>query len=326
MVCHSVAAKQGRRGFSKFIFSAALHQINQCLLSDFTGINSGILYDEIITFENMQKEAKEMAVVTTEDVYISSVFLGREVKLSFFLPAAGLPGQPLSLLLINDGQDMEKMHFQAILSKLYSEKSIEPILFVAIHAGEDRKMEYGTQLQADYKNRGAKAPQYTSFVFDELLPFIREKFGIPSFIEKAFAGFSLGGLSALDIVWNRPGEFTKVGVFSGSFWWRSMDQEDERYDDDQHRIMHQQVRQGKFAPWLNFFLQCGALDELKDRNKNGIIDSIDDTLDLIRELEAKGYKRDLNIHYLELEDGHHDVFTWGRAMPEFLKWGWGTSQ
>ncbi|MBI5371792.1 MAG: esterase [Sphingobacteriales bacterium] len=271
----------------------------------------------------MRKEAKEASVVRKEEEYLPSEVLGREVIIEFFLPADHLPGNPLSLLLINDGQDMEKMHFQQILEKLYCGHAIEPLLFAAIHAGVDRKMEYGTQAEPDYKDRGARAPLYTSFIFDELLPFIRYKFGIPSFREKAFAGFSLGGLSALDIVWNRPGEFTKVGVFSASLWWRSLDQEDEHYDDDVHRIMHQQIRNGQYAPWLKFFLQCGQLDELKDRNQNGIIDSIDDTLDLIKELEAKGYSRDQDIYYLELEDGHHDVFTWGRAMPEFLKWGWG---
>jgi len=274
----------------------------------------------------MQKEAKETEMMRTEDVYLSSESLQREVKISFFIPSSWQSGSPLGLLLINDGQDMEKMHFRSILDKLYASSSITPLLYAAIHAGEDRKMEYGTQLYPDYKDRGAKAPQYPAFIFDELIPFTREKFPFPSLTEKAFAVFSLGGLRALEIVWNRPGEFTKVGVFSGSFWWRSVDQEDERYDDDQHRIMHQQIRQGKYAPWLNFFFQCGALDELKDRNKNGIIDSIDDTLDVIRELEAKGYNRETDIHYLELADGHHDVFTWGRAMPEFLKWGWSSSQ
>jgi len=24
-----------------------------------------------------------------------------------------------------------------------------------------------------------------------------------------------------------------------------------------------------------------------------------------------------------LKDGKHDVSTWGRAFPDFLKWGWG---
>ena len=66
----------------------------------------------------------------------------------------------------------------------------------------------------------------------------------------------------------------------------------------------------------------GTHDETSDRNNNGIIDSIDDTLDLIRELEAKGYQRKTDIEYLELADGRHDVPTWGRAMPAFLQWGW----
>jgi len=263
--------------------------------------------------------------IITDTEYIQSNFLDREVIVDFYLPAvAQNTSEPLSLLLINDGQDMEKMHFDAILDKLYATSEIVPILFVAIHCGIDRKNEYGTQFFPDFKERGAKAGLYTSFIFEELIPFIRIKYNNAVFKEKAFAGFSLGGLSALDIVWNRPGEFSKVGCFSGSLWWRSLDQHDPDYDDDKHRIMHQQIRSGQYAPWLKFFLQCGNMDETKDRNKNGIIDSIDDTLDLISELVAKGYNREKDIHYLELEDGHHDVFTWGRAMPEFLKWGWGS--
>jgi hypothetical protein len=86
--------------------------------------------------------------------------------------------------------------------------------------------------------------------------------------------------------------------------------------------MHQQIRKGKYASWLKFFFQCGNMDEIKDRNKNGIIDSIDDTLDLINELETKGYSKENDIEYLEIKDGLHDVPTWGRAFPEFLKWGW----
>lgn len=64
------------------------------------------------------------------------------------------------------------------------------------------------------------------------------------------------------------------------------------------------------------------MDETKDRNHNGIIDSIDDTLDVIKELETKGYKNEKDIYYMEMKDGHHDIATWGRAMPVFLKWGW----
>ncbi len=85
--------------------------------------------------------------------------------------------------------------------------------------------------------------------------------------------------------------------------------------------MHLQVRKGGFYPWLKFFFQTGQLDETADRNNNGIIDSIDDALDMIVALKAKGYT-DEHIRYRELADGSHDVETWARALPEFLKWGW----
>ena len=230
----------------------------------------------------------------------------------------------MSLLLINDGQDLAKLAFAPMLENLYATDAVaSPLLIAAIHCGPDRKNEYGVAGVPDFKGRGAKAGAYTSFVFEELIPFIRDEFEMMSFSEKAFAGFSLGGLSALDIVWHHPQEFSKVGVFSGSLWWRSVDQTAKKYDNQQHRIMHQQIRKGSFAPWLKFFFQCGSLDEKMDRNKNGVIDSIDDTLDLIKELVAKGYQRETAIRYVEIKNGTHSVETWFQALPIFLKWGWG---
>ena len=42
----------------------------------------------------------------------------------------------------------------------------------------------------------------------------------------------------------------------------------------------------------------------------------------IKELKEKGYTAN-DIKYVELQDGKHDVPTWARAFPDFLKWGWG---
>jgi enterochelin esterase-like enzyme len=260
--------------------------------------------------------------ILVENTLITSEYLQRNVKVDFFLPKNVTDPSAMSLLLINDGQDMEVLGLEAILTQLYSENAIRPLLCVAIHANKDRKKEYGVAGYPDYLGRGAKAGLYTSFIMEELIPFIQKTYAIHSFHEKAFAGFSLGGLMARDIVWNHPDTFKKIGVFSGSLWWRSIDQSEQIYDDDKHRIMQQQVRNGSFHPGLKLFFQCGNMDEKKDRNNNGIIDSIDDTLDLIKELEAKGYDRNKDIYYLEIPDGHHDVPTWGRAMPEFLKWAW----
>lgn len=261
--------------------------------------------------------------ILVENRSVLSVFLSREVKIDFYLPKNVANPSEMSLLLINDGQNMKELGLEAILEKLYTENTIKPLLCVAIHAGSQRKMEYGVASKTDYLERGAKAGFYTSFVMRELLPFIRDTYKITSFKERGFAGFSLGALMALDIVLNHPEKFTKAGLFSGSFWWRSTDQTAKEYDDDKHRIMQQEIRNGTYNKGLKFFFQCGNMDETLDRNKNGIIDSIDDTLDVIKELVAKGYNREKDIHYLEMPDGKHDIATWGRAMPEFLKWGWG---
>jgi enterochelin esterase-like enzyme len=261
--------------------------------------------------------------ILVESTSIESTFLDRPVTINFYLPRHVDEPYQMSMLLINDGQNMKELGLEVMLEQLYAKGAIQPLLCVAIHAGEERKMEYGIAAQPDYRGRGAKAAAYTSFILRELIPYIRKTYQLPFLREKAFAGFSLGALSALDIVWNHPDEFSKAGVFSGSLWWRSISQEDDEYDDHRHRIMHQQVKDGRYHPGLKFYFQCGNMDETKDRNKNGIIDSIDDTLDLVKELTTKGYNPTKDIHYTEIKDGHHDIATWARAMPEFLKWGWG---
>ncbi len=262
--------------------------------------------------------------VVVEQFIITSLYLERDVLIDAYLPTNISKPEQLSLLLINDGQDLPKMPFDEILDELYTSNEIEPLICIGIHCGPERKREYGTAYSADYKGLGNKAGLYNKFLFDELMPFIRKHYNAPSFKEKSFAGFSLGALSALDIAWNHASEFTKVGIFSGSLWWRRRSY-DDGYNDEMDRLMHLQIRTGIFYPWMKFFIQCGAMDETADRNNNGIIDSIDDALDLIVELKAKGFT-DEHIKYILLEDGSHDVPTWGRAFPEFLKWGWATGK
>jgi enterochelin esterase-like enzyme len=260
--------------------------------------------------------------VIKENHVLASKFLKRDVILDCYLPSNVTNPEQISLLLINDGQDLEKMDFLNIIQPLYNSNIISPLFCVGIHCSADRKNEYGTAHILDYQGLGAKASFYTKFIFEELLPFIRKAYLIKSFKEKSYAGFSLGGLSALDIVWNHANEFTKVGVFSGSFWWRTKDQDAPDFNESTDRIMHKQIRDGEFAPWLNFFFEVGTQDETADRNNNGIIDAIDDTISLIDELIVKGYHGN-QIKYVELQDGKHDVATWARAFPDFLRWGWG---
>lgn len=262
--------------------------------------------------------------ILVENHVISSLFLHRNVSIDFYFPPKFSNSSNLSLLLINDGQDLVTMKFEDILDDLYESQSISNLFCVGIHCSKDRKNEYGTAKFLDYKGRGAKAALYSRFILNELMPFIRSQLFIASFKEKCFAGFSLGGLHALDMVWNNPLEFSKAGVFSGSLWWRDKDQDDEDFDEDVNRIMHRQIKEDRnMYPWLKFFFEVGTQDETADRNNNGVIDSIDDTLGLIDILVEKGYNKREHIRFLKLSEGRHDVPTWAKAFPDFLKWGWG---
>jgi esterase/lipase superfamily enzyme len=257
---------------------------------------------------------------TLETLLFPSEILERDLRIDFYLPPLSGIGQ-FDVLLINDGQDLQTMDFGSILDKLYRFNAIRPVLCIGIHAGPLRKFEYGTALTPDYKGRGNLATRYMRFITEELVPAIHLLFPDRLIGRWAFAGFSLGGLSAIDIAWRNGDLFNIAGVFSGSLWWRTLDKDDPAYQDEQHRIMHNQIRDGQFIPGMKFFFECGTADETEDRNSNGIIDSIDDTKDLISTLMNKGYDQHSDICYHEIAGGKHDTDTWALAFPSFLQWG-----
>lgn len=254
-----------------------------------------------------------------ERIDFQSKVLGQNMRAELFLPKAGPQRQePVPILFLNDGQDCAALRLAETIEALVKAKEIRPMMVAAVHAGE-RIRDYGVSKRADYKGRGDRARAYADFVTDEFLPFLDKNYPVDSSMPgNAIAGFSLGGLSAFDIAWNNPGLFSKVGAFSGSFWWRSRAWSPK--EPDAHRLAHRIVQKGRHQPGLQFWFQAGAKDETSDRNNNGVIDSIDDTLDLIVELTLKGYRPFHDIHYFEMPDGQHNLGTWGKAMPVFLKW------
>lgn len=247
--------------------------------------------------------------------------LGREIAIDIYLPPNYLFAwkRRYPLVVFNDGQDLPYARLAETLQKVWRSHALPHFIAVGVHAGAERSREYGTVRQADYKGRGDKAGAHRDFVLNELFPFIRERFrwsGKPE--ETAFAGFSLGGLSAFDIAWAHPEVFGAAGVFSGALWWRWAPVNPD--DPDACRIMHDIVLHTDGRPNAQrFWFQAGTKDEEEDRNGNGVIDAIDDTLHLIEDIRKKGYKED-QLRYLEMEGGEHNPATWGAAMADFLGW------
>lgn len=247
--------------------------------------------------------------------------LNRQVRFRWVIPPGyGAEQVALPVLLMNDGQDFSSLGLEKTLASAYASKTLSPFIYVGLETGGQRVHEYGTAVSADFKGRGEKAGAYSLFVIEEFLPFLKARFKLSERPEDwVFCGMSLGGLSAFDVVYNNPSYFGKVGVFSGSFWWRNKAY--VKHDmEDRSRILLDVIRDGVYSPHLKFWFQCGTEDETADRNRNGVIDSIDDTLDVIRELELRGYARDSDIRYVEVEGGRHDLPTWGRQFPEFIRW------
>lgn len=263
--------------------------------------------------------AKILRSVFIEDFY--SAALRHRVKMEILLPPwyEETPQFNFRLLILNDGQSMSKVKIKEALLDLYKENKIPPLIVCGVHA-HNRLQEYGVSGVPDYKSRGDKALKYSRFVVNELLPLLKKNFRVADgAASTAIAGFSLGGLSAFDIAWNYPHIFGTAGVFSGSFWWRSKGY-NEGYDDTADRIMHRIVRSTDSKSNQRFWFQCGTEDETSDRNNNGIIDAIEDTLDVIAELEQLGYERGKDVEYVEVQGGRHHEDTWAEVMPQFLEW------
>jgi enterochelin esterase-like enzyme len=259
--------------------------------------------------------------IRVKNLNIPSKYLTRGVNVDIFLPPGFKKGHTnYPTLYFNDGQDMLALGMYETLTNMYLANKIPKLIVVAVYASDNRMQEYGVAGIPDYQKRGSLAAQYTNFLLKELIPFVESEYAKPNSHKQRFiAGFSLGGLSAFDIAWQHPNVFAKVGAFSASFWWRSK-ASTHNTDPDANRIIHDMLKLAKKKQGMKFWFEVGTNDETDDRNNNGIIDSIDDTRDVINLLVDLGYHPHQDIEYVEIDGGEHNQQTWGQVMPEFLIW------
>ena len=267
----------------------------------------------ILIFSGCKSSVKEKS----DEVY--SRHLQRHVKLTVISTPMPADKSEMNLLLMNDGQDMEKMRAKTILDSLYSKKLIQPLLIVGIQAG-DRLQEYGVADIPDYQGNGSKAAKYAEFIDNELYPFVKKKAALRKFNSVVMAGCSLGGLSAFDIAWDHADKIDKVGVFSGSFWWRDKDAAAPDYSDDLNRIMLNKIRSSRKRPKLAYWFYAGGNEEKGDRDKDGITDVVDDNKDLVNLLKSKNVAGADNIVFKEDPTGVHDYSSWSHQFAAFLLW------
>lgn len=227
--------------------------------------------------------------------------------------------EPYPLLVALDGQTMPQWRLGETLNELVGVRQVEPVVVAAVPATPDRIDEYGTANELDFAGRGRKAKAFQELLAGVLLPWMREHYHVTDRPARTgIFGASMGGLCAFDSTWRRPQVFGLAGVFSGSLWWRGDDS--SAAAQQASRIVHRYVRRAASKPAVRVWFQTGTADEAADRDQNGVIDVIQDTIELMDELEAIGFRRDAEIAYLEIADGGHQEETWARALPAFLRW------
>jgi enterochelin esterase-like enzyme len=249
------------------------------------------------------------------ELKIYSEALGREVIVDVYRTSTK---REQAVFLFLDGQDVRRMPVHLIQQQLTRQEGYPPFTVVGIHANADRMREYGTLSQPDYAKRGSQAVQTGRFIREKLLPQLQKKYSLTTNPHRTcVAGFSLGALPPFDLAWHYPQQFGVAGVFSGALWWRS--QPFNAKKPDAHRILHTQVENANHLPPIRYWFQAGTEDETEDRNRNGIIDAIDDTLQLMESLRAKG-QAEKDMYYHEVPGGRHEPGTWGAALIYFIRW------
>lgn len=249
---------------------------------------------------------------------LRSRHLRRKVGLVVYRPLV-FPHQKMFLCLFNDGQDLLRMDTQNQLGELFESNKIPATLTVGVVAG-DRMREYGTSERPDYLNRGDLARAYELFITQELMPWLEQRYTLwESPRCRSVAGFSLGGLNAFDLAWRNPNHFGGCGVFSGALWWRSTSFDPD--DPDAGRIVHDYVEAAQAPPpGFRAWMMAGTEDEKEDRNNNGIIDAIDDTLQLMDLLRDQGLADEDELAYFEVQNGRHNPDTWKTVLKDYLMW------
>jgi enterochelin esterase-like enzyme len=137
---------------------------------------------------------------------LQSAVYGGTREIQVYLPSEYKPHKKYPLLVCHDGRDyMRFAAIQTVLDNLIGRHEVAPIL-VAFTNGHDRNREYGAD------------PRQPEFVVREVLPAVRERFGVSEDPEDlGLMGASFGGVTSLFTAWTHPGVFRRLLLQSGSF-------------------------------------------------------------------------------------------------------------
>lgn len=189
-----------------------------------------------------------------------------------------------------------------------AEEGLEAIVVGLPNMDKERIHEYGP---FDSQRFGkSKADRYGKFILDTVKPLIDSDFRtLTNGTDTGVVGSSLGGLISLYLFFRFQGAFGFAGVMSPSFWFAGGQivpfVADAPYVD------------GKIYLDIGKKERVGWMGHIKQPTSMGIRSaSVASMFDL---LQAKGYRANKNLMYVEDEQGEHNEASWARRLPDALR-------
>lgn len=247
---------------------------------------------------------------------LRSYHLNRKVKVDLYLPSE--TDVYRSTLLINEGLHTEQSELVKTLTVLLSKTDIPNIGIVAIQVQEKKIEETGITGIPVRKNPGRKAERYANFIVKELTPFLQKDYGLMrEEHQNAFAGIGMGGINALNISWDHPNLFRKVGIFSGALPLK--EPVSMNITDSSSGNFPEGNEKGEERQRLKFWIQTETSGPGDFQNENTNLLFKNESIHLIEELKSLGYSSE-EIIYKETKGRQNNFQARSQAFPEFLKW------
>jgi predicted alpha/beta superfamily hydrolase len=209
------------------------------------------------------------------------------------------------VLYMHDGQNLFDNYYSFAgewgidesLNSLFNSGDNGCIVVGIDNGGDERINEYSPWYNPEYG--GGAGEKYINFLVETLKPYIDSNYRTLSDRENtAIMGSSVGGLISFYAGLAYPNIFSKIGIFSPSFW----------FTDSCYLMARKTPKQFDLKM---YFLAGGK--------ESSSINVIKDCEDMIDSLKLSGYTND-ELLMVSKADGQHSEWFWKREFPAAYKW------
>jgi len=228
------------------------------------------------------------------EIVVPSRALGRDARVTLYLPARFRPTASYPLLIVHDGGDfLQYASMKTVLDNLIHRLDVAELVVAFTYPG-DRLVEY------------ANSPAHSRFLSDELVPEL--EVSLPLVGQRAgrcLLGSSFGGVASLSAAYRSPDMYGSLVLMSGSFVFTDIGTDHgggEVFDPVVKFVNRYRAKPRRVTDRM--FLSCGVYEPLIVPNRS-----------MVHVFEDTG----MQVRYTEARDGH-SWENWRDRLRDALSW------